>query len=217
MEVMIFGTRARLNKQEREITIKHNSQNINVTNSYKYLGVHLDQSLCLNLHFNMVCKKVATRIRLLRKIRAFITDAAALRIYQAFIIPLVTYCSLTNFYHHPSRKSTLVNFEHRIKKITKTDVPSMLNMCEKKSCVTVFKSLHEVYPDYVDYFQRISHNIGTRNNGILLKVPKCKLESTKKAFFYNGAILFNKLPIEVRSENDFNIFYKKLEQFFIGK
>ena len=146
----------------------------------------------------------------------FITDTAALRIYEAFIIPLVTYYSLTNFYHNPSRKSTLVNFENRIKKITKTDIPSMLNMWEKKSCVTVFKSLHEVYLDYVDYFQRISHNIGMWNNGILLKVPKCKLESTKKAFFYNGAILFNKLPI-VKSENDFNIFYKKLEQFFIGK
>ena len=211
---MVFGTKARLNKQEREIKVQYNSQKINVTKTYKYIGVTLDESLCLNHHFNMVCKKVATRIRLLRKIRAYITDAAALRIYQAFITPIVTYCSPTNFYHHPLRKSSLVNFEDRIKRITKSNIPSLLNLCEKKVCLTVFKSLDETIPDFADYFQRITHNIGTRNNGISLKLPKCKLESTKKAFFSNGASLFNQLPINIRSENDISKFTKQLNKFY---
>ena len=55
----------------------------------------------------------------------------------------------------------------------------------------------------LDYFERISHNIGTRNNGLLLRVLRIKLEGTKMAFFYNGTILFNKLPIEVWYENNF--------------
>ena len=215
-EIMVFGTKARLNKHDKEINLYHNSVKINVTNTYKYLGVQLDQSLSLNVHFNMVCKKVATRIRLLRKIRSFVTDTTALRIYQVFIMPLVTYCSLTNFYNHPSRRSTLANFENQIKRISKIDyVPSITKMCDKKSCITVFKSLNGAYPDYIDYFERISHNIGTRNNGLLLRVPRVKIEGTKKAFFYNGTILFNKLPIEVRCENDFMSFYKKLQQYFI--
>jgi len=96
-EVTMFGTRARLNKQEREINIEYNSQQINVSDSYKYIGVVLDQTLSLGPHFDMVSKKIATRIRLLQKIKLLLTEMAILNIYQAFTLPLVTYCSLTNF------------------------------------------------------------------------------------------------------------------------
>ena len=44
-EVMLFGTKKRLNQQEREIGINYQSQPINTTNNYKYLVVHLDPSL----------------------------------------------------------------------------------------------------------------------------------------------------------------------------
>ena len=214
-EVMMFGTRARLNKQDSEIKIEYKSQQINVTDSYKYLGVGLDQTLSLNLHFNSICKKVAARIRLLRKMRLFLTDVAVIRIYQALIIPLVTYCSLTNFYHQPSRKSTLTVFENRIRKFANChEVPTMLKMCEKKICVAVYKCLNEHYPYFENYFQRISHNFGTRNNKRLLKIPRIKLESTKRAFFYNGVLVLNGLPTEVRSEGDFVRFCGELETIF---
>ena len=47
----------------------------------------------------------------------------------------------------------------------------------------------------------------------IVKVPRVKLEGTKKVFFYSGVLLFNKIPIEVRAE-DFKVFYKKLEKIF---
>ena len=81
-EVMLFGTKKRLNQQEREIEINYQLQPINTTNSYKYLGVQLDPSLNMQEHFNSICRKASSRIRLPKRIRFFITDLATLRIYQ---------------------------------------------------------------------------------------------------------------------------------------
>ena len=106
---MVFGTKARLNKEQNPIKIEYDWITVNVTTSYKYLGVHLDQSLTLDEHFKSTCKKVSTRLRLLKKMRPFLTQTAALIIYQAFVIPLFTYCLLINYNFGRSRaEATLI-------------------------------------------------------------------------------------------------------------
>ena len=96
-EVMLFGTKKCLNQQEHEIEINYQSQPINNRNNYKYLGVQLDPSLNMQEHFNSICREAPSCIHLLKRIRPFITDLATLRIYQVLIVPIITYCSLTNF------------------------------------------------------------------------------------------------------------------------
>ena len=161
-EIMLFGTMARLNQQQISIEVSYRSQTINVTKSYKYLGVMLDQSLNLSNHFSTVCKKISTRLRLLQKIRPFITMLAALRIYQSLIIPIATYCSLVNFENEPSRKTSLATLENRARRIIdQHDIPSINNICKKKVCRTVHQCLNNQYPFFTDYFQHLSHNQGT--------------------------------------------------------
>ena len=60
------------------------------------------------------------------------------------------------------------------------------------------------------YFERNCPNIETRNNNIILRVPKIKLENTKRAFSYNGVVAHNSLPLELRTEDNYNSFCKKL-------
>ena len=63
-----------------------------------------------------------------------------------------------------------------------------------------------------NYFEINKHNLRTRNQGILVKVPKVKLEFGKKAFFSSGAKLYNTLSVDIRSTTDFSIFKNKLKQ-----
>ena len=177
-EVMLFDTKKRLNQQEREIEINYQSQHINNTNNYKYLGVQLDPSLNMQEHFNSICRKASSCIPLLKKIRPFITDLATLRIYQALIVPIITYCSLTNFYHQPYRKSSILALESRVCKLTNKDISSVNKIFER-----MFKCLNDDVPNFEDYFEIISHGKGTRNNNNrILRTLKIKLESTKKTF-----------------------------------
>ncbi|XP_057297620.1 uncharacterized protein LOC130628654 [Hydractinia symbiolongicarpus] len=84
-----------------------NRDKINNTERYQYLGVNLDPPLTMVDHFNSVCRRVSGRLRMLRKIRSHLSATAALRIYQAMIVPNATYCSLTNYFHQPYRMHML--------------------------------------------------------------------------------------------------------------
>ena len=75
----------------------------------------------------------------------------------------------------------------------------------------MFKCLNDDVPNFEDYFELISHGKGTRNNNRILGTPKIKLESAKKAFFYNGAVVYNSLPLEIRTEATYHDFCKKLD------
>ena len=169
----------------------------------------------MKAHFKGVCKKVSTRIRLLKRKRPFITDLATLRIYQALIVPTITYCSLKNFYHQPYRKSSISLLDSRAGKLTEKDIPSISKILQRKIYSTVFKCLMGHLPMLEYYFERFSHNKETRNNNIILRVPETKLESTKRAFFYNGVVVYNTLPLGLRTETNYNSFCKKLD-FLLG-
>ena len=123
IEVMLFGTKKRLNQQECEIEINYQSQPINITNSYKYLGVQIDPSLNMQEHFNSIYRKASSHIHLLKRIRPFITDLATLRIYQVLIVPIITCCSHTNFYHQPYQKSSILALKSRVCKLTNKNIP----------------------------------------------------------------------------------------------
>ena len=213
-EVMLFGTNARLNKEKNPITIAYDGINVNTTTSYKYLGVQLDQSLTLDKHFKSVCKKVSTRLWLLRKMRPLLTKAAAARTYQAFIIPIITYCSLINYNFGRSRSETMTTLEQRARAIVGTNsLQSIEAESKRKICATVKKCLNGDFPFFMDYFNFITHNYSTRNNKKLLRLPKVKLESFKKSFFYNGAKVFNSLPNDIRCLEERDEFLQALREF----
>ena len=53
----------------------------------------------------------------------------------------------------------------------------------------------------------------TRNGGKLLRLPRLKLEATKKSFRFIGSKLYNDLPIEIRSASstkDFIVLFDKV-------
>ena len=67
--------------------------------------------------------------------------------------------------------------------------PKIPKIFQRKICTTVFKCLNDDVPNFEDYFELISHGKGTRNDNRILRNPKIKLERTKKAFYYNGAMV----------------------------
>ena len=75
-ESMLFGTSKRLSNTN-ELDIFYRGKKIVCTSSYKYLGSLIDPSLNLNEFFNKTYKKASTRLRLLEKMRIFLTAKAS--------------------------------------------------------------------------------------------------------------------------------------------
>ena len=58
---------------------------------YEYLGMNLDDRLSMNDYLNVIWKKVNTTIGILSRIRRFILDKTAVRIYKCMIRPHLDY------------------------------------------------------------------------------------------------------------------------------
>ena len=86
----------------------------------------------------------------------------------------------------------------------------------KRICTYVHKCLHSnnVGAIFDSYFTMKNSTVNTRNNGTMINIPRINLEIARASFYYQGASLFNKLPKEIRAENDFISFKKKLKSFY---
>ena len=77
----------------------------------------------------------------------------------------------------------LCSVERRAKHIIRQNYrpKSIENSMKKQACLLVKKCL--------------TNNVCEKNKGILLKLPKIRLEFKRKSFYFQGAFLFNSLDI----------------------
>ena len=64
--------------------------------TFKYLGVVFDNLMTWKAHTDYVCKKVASRVSILGRVRSFVTKEAATLLDNTLIIilPLFDYCDI---------------------------------------------------------------------------------------------------------------------------
>ena len=122
-------------------------------------------------------------IKLLQRLRPQLTVKAAVAIYQTMLLPLFTYCSIITSQTSNTHKKKIKSFEERARKIIQPEaiLPSIDEITKKKVCANVYKCLSgDTCEFFQDYFEIMRNN--TRNNGQLIRIPKIRLESTKKPF-----------------------------------
>ena len=211
-EAILFGTARKCNK--KEINILYQDQAVNTVKSYKYLGCLLDSTLSMNQHFDITYKKACGRLKLLSKMKAYLTSKAAVRIYKAMIVPLMTFNATINLNFTNTQKHRLSSIDRRAKQIIggEENLKSIEAVIKKDACIFVKKCINnKLCENFENYFDIIRHNKNTRQ-GLLLRLPKIKLEMTKNAFYYIGARIFNDLPSHVRNILDTNKFKKGLKE-----
>lgn len=207
-EFIVFGTYQRLCRQNidgADITL--GGESVKHCDAFKYLGVILDSSLSFNLHIDYVKKKVSKTLGMFSRIRSSLTTEASNRLYKSMILPILDYCSAVFHGCGKGNDEELERLQRRGGRIVlKTAHLSTEQMVadlgwdllktrrEKRIVKLVEKCLDGKAPSYFsDYFQQRNHDIhnyNTRNKDKLF-IDKIKLESTKRAFFYKGPIIYN--------------------------
>ena len=82
-EFMVIGSHQKVRTMDREIDIRVNGNEINRVNSVKSLGVHIVEHLTWSVHIDILCKKIASAISVLKRITSFITINTDLQVYKA--------------------------------------------------------------------------------------------------------------------------------------
>lgn len=92
-ELMIIGSRQRLNAQCEEIDINIDNRTIRRADHTKSLGLTIDAQLSWSKHVDEICKKTSSAIGALKRVRPFISKDDAVQIYNALVLPHFDYCS----------------------------------------------------------------------------------------------------------------------------
>ena len=207
-ECMLFGTSLKVKKEILEI--RHRENIVSYATLYKYLGIELDQTLLLHKHINSVYKKASGRLNLLKRLRLHLTVQAAMTIYQTMLLPVFTYCSIITAVYNNTIETKIANFEHRAYTIIykgrkPPKICSIRKIQKKRLCLQVFNcKIGNTCSNFDNYFEIMNNK--TRNKNCMLRLPKIKLESTKRSFRFIGAKTFNELPLEIRKATSTNYF-----------
>ena len=87
---MLFGSSQWLKKSGNLLNVKYEANKYNSVTQYKYLGTIIDNHLNLNENFNGSYKRASTRLRLLERLRPYITVVATIKVYLSMIVPIIT-------------------------------------------------------------------------------------------------------------------------------
>ena len=202
-EILLFGTHQKLTKIPRDIKIVYDNQTINTTKSYKYLGVEINASLNLNTHIDKNFKKMSSRLKLLRKIRPYLTMKGTKCVLSHMIMPVMTYCSMLKLSYSETQLNRIRSFERRSKLLLSGGLETfdfdILNEGKRKVCGFVHDVLvGNISTPFNKYFMLASNRINTRNNNHILVLPKVKLEYGRLSVKFFGAKIFNELPVSLR-------------------
>ena len=93
-KVMLITSRQnRLSMQNPVLSLTYIDIDIKMAHADKILGVHVDDNLLWNNHFQHVSKTISSYVSLFSKIRSYLSDEHRLIIYNAYVKPHFEYCS----------------------------------------------------------------------------------------------------------------------------
>ena len=90
---MFFGTRSKV-KKAKNVKLCLRSTQLQLVPSYKYLGFTLDFVLSYSNHISVLLNTIAHKAYVLSKIRRFITEYSAIKIFKSMILPYFDYADI---------------------------------------------------------------------------------------------------------------------------
>ena len=165
---MIFRTAKHLSMLNRGLKDKYQHHTVNVTSSYRYLGVDVDPSLTFSDYFMTLYKKAIGCLHLLNKLRFKLDKKEVTTVYKSLIIPVLTYCSVLSIFNNKSRADRLRSIDSRAIRI-------------KHACMFVRKCVDgKLCENFAEYFSLWSYEKRTTSNSISLNLP---------SIYFSGAML----------------------------
>ena len=144
-EALVFGTAQRIRKCTESLCILYKNDQINITSTYKYLGVQLDSSLNLNSDSDAKYKKASGRLRPLAKFRNHVDIESAKAIYCSMVLPVFTYCGILKLKSNGAQENKLNSFHNRamqiIAKKRSCEVISPVNAIKRRACMLAHNAL----------------------------------------------------------------------------
>ena len=198
----------------------------------RILGVTLNSNLKWTTQSSRVCKSASKMIGVLNRLRTLLNFTSRQRIFEAFILPKITYClpvwsntgksaekAMNVVLLHAAR---IVQHNKNVHLNTSTcTITGLLPFCTMSAirCWSEANSLLS-YSDCNNYLLPLMSTLGNtiiiRNiSGQKFLLPSHKNTVLENSFHYNAAKLWNEIDYTVTEINDHKIFTSKIFKHFI--
>ncbi len=204
---MLIGSKQKIIRAGN-IGISLNGEMVESVQTFKYLGMILDQQLHFHPHIEQIVNKVSNKLGLLYKTRTLFDEKTALMLYKALITPHFDYgCLLYEVApeYQLKRLQIIQNAAARLILTAQPDTPiyqlheklhldTLATRRSKTMVKVVFSCLHDKEPNYLyDHLRPVNH--GGRHTRAceagMLQVPRTSTNYGRMAFSFRGPVQWN--------------------------
>ena len=231
-ESILFGSHQKLRKCN-VLNISCNGVSVKASKTVKYLGVYLDQNMNFNSMGTTLVKKLNTRIRFLFRKQCYL-----LSIKERKMLGYALVQSLYDYACNSWFRGLSANLKHRLQtaqnklirfilkyeprqsvNISDFKRLSMLNVAKRVdylALVHMFKISQGIAPTYLNKAVHVTHSHNTRRSNLAFSVPQVKSQGAK-TFNYNGIILWNNLPNEIKTSLTVSVFKSQCKVYCLNQ
>jgi len=203
------------NKSTNTLLLKINNIVIEQVEHYNLLGVTVDKHLTWQLHINNVCRKLNSKLALLKRIKPYLNYETMKLFFNSYILPHMDYCCAIWCSATRSNLKKVISIQKRAAKIimnkpfSSPSIPifnklgwlSFENRCTFLVGTIVYKVLHGSMPHYFDDVIFVSNNNtyslrSTTHND--LSSVAFKTNYGKRTFAYCARNIWNFIPNNIR-------------------
>ena len=191
------------------------------TSQHTLLGITFDDSLTFKPHITNISLKLSRIVSLLYKIKDLMPLHVLKIIYNAHILPILSYCMPIWCNTYPTHLLPLFRLQKKIIRIiTNSDfLEHSLPLFKETNILTLFalNKLHigtYMYKSQLDYNVVLlpQHNYPTRTR-LTLNVPPHTLTIYQHSLSYTGPKLWNSIPEQIKQKPSLPSFKKHLKNY----
>ncbi len=212
-----------------ELDIKLGDISLNRVFQTKILGVIIDHSLRFEEHIEYLCKTISKRINFFACLRYFLPEFTVNLIYKVLVLPVFDYCDTIWCFTYETHVQKLVNLQKRCAKVitfshNRTSSELLFNRLKwapitdrfKTHAVNfIYKSIHGLNAKHCKtFFNFVTRYSSRTSDSLKLIEPKIKNNFLKNTIFYKGIKIWNDLPLEVRSTQNYDNFCAEVKDYF---
>ena len=196
---------------------------IDTVTEQKVLGVHIENTLSWKSHLAKITSKINTGTALLKRISYYLTTEMQTLFYNAYILPVMDYCSIV-WGHDNSCKKRMLRLQTRIAKIiTKSKCKESTLIFDQLKWLTfidrykiqigslVYKVSNGSAPQYICNMLTFSSNDTYQLRSVQyhdLITLRPKTNYLRTSFPYLSTSIWNNIPTSIRFSPSLNTFKK---------
>ena len=232
--VMLIGSQRAIHTQSQELEIYLGDTKLEQVRSTRYLGIEVDCLFKWDCHVQNMCRSISGKLAMLSRLRPFMSQTLLSKVYSTHILPCIDYGITIWSNCNEGTKQLISRLQKRAARIVKGNFDYVnirgadlmndlgwqtIDMRQNYFYSTLmYKCIHGDAPVWLTNQILMAceyHDVNTRNASQMnVIVPKPKVDFFRKSLQYQGATVWNHLPLHVKESSSLHSFKKMYKQLF---